>query len=312
MRRAPATVLSRSVFSGLPSVVFVCLVLAAASDVHAQSSELVGIRAQGMAGAFTAVADDSSATWWNPAGLAGGAFINGIIEYDRPRVLPDDPAYGVSVAFPALGLSYYRLPLGQIRPPTSTAEPPGSRQDEGVLSVYGVTVGQSLGEHLVIGSTLKLATASSTEGGLDVGAMASLGRVRLAIMVRNAKEIEFEEGTVDAYRLRRQARAGAAFSSGARGVIGRATVAFDADLTSSSTAKGDVRRVAAGGEVWTTRGVIGLRGGISTSTIGASRTSVSGGVSVTVRSGTFVDAHITRGEHDSDHNGWGTALRVTF
>src|SRR4051812_15055865 len=105
-----------------PFVSFVSFVLIAAAPaiVTAQSSELIGIRAQGMAGAFTAVADDSSATWWNPAGLAGGAYFNGIIEYSRPRVLPDDPIQGLSIAFPALGVSYYRLPLSQIRPQTST------------------------------------------------------------------------------------------------------------------------------------------------------------------------------------------------
>src|SRR5215212_8798922 len=90
------------------------VVISAPIVTEAQSSELVGVRALGMAGAFTAVADDSTATWWNPAGLAGGAYFNGIIEYDRPRNGADDPVRGVSLAFPALGISYYRLPLSQI------------------------------------------------------------------------------------------------------------------------------------------------------------------------------------------------------
>ena len=32
--------------------------------------DVVGTRAQGMGGAFVAVADDASAAWWNPAGLS--------------------------------------------------------------------------------------------------------------------------------------------------------------------------------------------------------------------------------------------------
>src|SRR5580765_7321711 len=34
--------------------------------------EAAGVRALGMAGAFVAVADDSSSVFWNPAGLASG------------------------------------------------------------------------------------------------------------------------------------------------------------------------------------------------------------------------------------------------
>src|SRR5688572_15574551 len=44
--------------------------------VAAQVFEAVGSRAQGMGGAFVAVANDSSATWWNPAGLADGPFLD--------------------------------------------------------------------------------------------------------------------------------------------------------------------------------------------------------------------------------------------
>ena len=50
--------------------------LAYAPEAEAQSVETIGIRAQGMGGAFTAVADDATATWWNPAGLAGGSYFS--------------------------------------------------------------------------------------------------------------------------------------------------------------------------------------------------------------------------------------------
>src|SRR6267143_6224513 len=61
------------------------LVVSAPVTARAQRYEDIGVRAQGMAGAFVAVADDATATWWNPAGLATGAFFNGIVEYDRQQ-----------------------------------------------------------------------------------------------------------------------------------------------------------------------------------------------------------------------------------
>ena len=45
-----------------------------------QSFDVVGTRALGMGGAFVAVADDASATWWNPAGLPNSLIVDGIAE----------------------------------------------------------------------------------------------------------------------------------------------------------------------------------------------------------------------------------------
>src|SRR5262245_44872031 len=80
---------------------------------HAQLYESVGIRAQGLGGAFVAVADDATAIWWNPAGLATGPFFDALVEYDRIRTSPQESVRGVAVAFPALGVAYYRLPLNR-------------------------------------------------------------------------------------------------------------------------------------------------------------------------------------------------------
>src|SRR5213594_614358 len=141
--------------------------LVAGHSASAQEYAAVGTRAQGMAGAFVAVADDATATWWNPAGLATGAFFSGVVEYDslqEPRkggdigAPPPDRrshAGGVAVAFPALGLSYYRLNISEIRPPRSTAAGSPGRQDQGVgpgvssleISQFGASIGQSLGDH---------------------------------------------------------------------------------------------------------------------------------------------------------------------
>jgi F plasmid transfer operon, TraF, protein len=321
----------------------------------AQSSEAVGVRAQGMGGAFTAVADDATATWWNPAGLAGGAYANLILEYGTQQEPKDDvngaglavPAArtttkAFAAAFPALGVSYYRLRVSEIRPLTSTAEAVASRQDPAtvavleqtlVLNQLGVTIGQSIGDHFVVGSTLKLvqgshATAlqpasvasldqaqeldgpSETHGGIDLGAMASFGRTRLGLTVRNVNEVEFRSG-LDTFTLKRQYRAGWAYSTGHRGVIGTGALAVDADLTTTPTPTGDERRLALGGEIWMMGQRLGLRGGAGTNTIGSRRTALSGGVSAMLLKHTYVDAAATGGT-DNGRRGWTIDARLTF
>ena len=49
------------------------LFVALTASAQAQTFGGVGTRAEGMGGAFVAVADDASAVYWNPAGIAMGA-----------------------------------------------------------------------------------------------------------------------------------------------------------------------------------------------------------------------------------------------
>ena len=306
LRAFHASVSAVSFVSFLASV---SVVLAIASQAGAQTTDLIGVRAQGMGGAFTAVADDSTATWWNPAGLATGAFFNGIIEYTHPPG-SDDTIKGVSVAFPALGVSYYRLPLNQMRAVAPKGPTGASLEDPGVLTVYGATVAQSAGNHLVIGSTVKLMRADDTNRGLDLGAMATFGRMRLGVAVRNVNQPEIGSGDT-ALKLLRQARAGFALTTGTRGVIGSATVAADMDLTTTEAASGEERRFAVGAEAWVPGRTFGVRGGISLSTIGERRTTLSAGASVMTGHGTFVEASLFGGGEEVSR-GWGAALRLTF
>jgi hypothetical protein len=308
-----------------------------------------------MGGAFTAVADDATASWWNPAGMAGGAYFNALLESGDHRAPPADrtaagdlrPAQraetrSFAVAFPALALSYYRLRISEIQPQTSIAGTPGVRQEGGatevrlrsiVLTQVGASVGQSLGSHIVIASTLKLVHAGAatqlqgagtasldgatgldvsgeTHPGLDIGAMAVLGPARIGVMVRNVRQPEFGAGA-DAFTLSRHARVGAAVSSGTRGVIGAATVAVDADLTTTATVFGDERRLAAGGELWTKGRTFGIRGGASVNTIDDRRTGLSAGLSVALKKGLYADGEVTGGT-DLGRRGWSAGLRVTF
>jgi len=297
------------------SVVSVSFVLMAAPRIAgAQTFESIGIRAQGMGGAYVAVANDATATWWNPAGLATGAYFNALVEYGHPRTPPDTSIKGIAFGFPALGLSYYRLPINQMRVAGSTGTAPASREEQGGLSVYGATSGQSLGNHLVLASTLKLVRAGDTHADLDAGAMARFGIARLGVVVKNIRKPSFdtEDGVLE---LKRQARVGAALLARSPGLINEMTLAFDGDITTVETKAGDVRHVAGGLDVLMFGKKLGLRVGASANTIGERRPALSGGASVMVAAGaavgSYLDAQYTGGS-DESKRGWGVGLRVTF
>jgi hypothetical protein len=327
-------------------------VLAGASSASAQIYETVGTRAQGMGGAFVAVADDATATWWNPAGLGSGTLLSAIVQrgtWDQPGAVPDpgpaqrDQATSIAFLYPALGLSYYRLRISEIAPITSTAATDPGRQDPGApgvrqrslaMSQYGVTVGQSLAPGVVIASTARLirggvSLASSgavgtdaldqaddfdvevdTKADLDIGALISMGRVRVGFTMKHVGEPEFGEGELG-FVLERQARIGVAFITGSAGPIDAVVAAVDADLTETPTVLGEAKYVAAGGEAWFFGRKLGLRGGISMNTVGETQSTGSVGGSLTLGRGMFIDGALSVGS-DPLREGWSTGFRVTF
>lgn len=330
----------------------IALVLAgSASPSVAQTFESVGVRAQGLGGAYVAIADDATASWWNPAGLSSGAYLSAVLERGRTTE-PAEPAIGgpavrsntgdFAVAFPALGLSYYRLRVSSITGAASTGagvdirqdlQPPGSGVRSIGVSQFGTTVGQSLGDHLVLGATLKLLRAGAVSGvasgsapldeaealglsrktrtDLDVGAMARLGHLRIGVALKNVTEPTFGDDGAGQLQLGRQARAGIALSSVPHGLRQGFTVAADADLTTTSTAVGDVRHVATGVEAWLSGGQLGLRGGVSANTIGERRPAASLGLSVRVTRALHVTASRTMGR-DKSVTGWSTGVNVAY
>jgi hypothetical protein len=295
---------------GLRVIVSAFLLIASSLPASAQVYEAVGIRAQGMGGAFVAVADDATATWWNPAGQGKGPFVNGLVEHTEGQD-EGQGSWGVSFALPSLGISYYSLSF----PRSSTATPLADRQDERagsfrphyVLNQVGATVGQSFGDHLIVGTTVRLVIADQNKGDVDLGAMGTIGPASLAIVV---KHIGSPDLTADGYafELEPQVRVGAAFRSPGRGAGW--TGAIDADLTATSTALGDARHLAAGAELWVNP-LIGVRGGARINTIGSVRPTFSAGASFAPKAGFFVDGQVTLGD-DELTKGWGLAVRVTF
>src|SRR5918996_2281556 len=99
-----------------PILLFCISSLLLPANVAAQAPSSPGVRAAGMGGAFTAVADDASAVFWNPAGLASGAFFSLVVDRSSTKSKPDDPWAGgsrsgaaIALAAPPVGLAYYRL-----------------------------------------------------------------------------------------------------------------------------------------------------------------------------------------------------------
>jgi len=301
--------------------VLCALLVCAPRPSIAQSIESVGIRAQGVAGAFVAVADDATATWWNPAGLPHSqSFIDGIVEVGRGG------HWGVAFGFPALGLSYYHLNISQIRPSASTAAGGTSRQDHGAVGTdlpvtysvdfnqFGTTVGQSLGDHVVVATTVKVMYAQSdTRGDLDLGAMAAFGPVRAGLNVRNVVGGTFGTPGTDVFELTRQARAGVAVTPRTTGSLDRLTLSLDVDLTTAPFEGRDERHVAGGAEAWLRGRRVAVRGGAGVNMISDAGDAAYGAVGITVSpfQRCFVDGVASWGPTEA-RNRWGFDLRVTF
>ncbi len=81
-----------------------------------------------MGGAFVAVADDATAVYWNPAGLAlGGSYFSLVLDYNQGKAEPEDigqagsrSASIIALSTLPVGVSYYRLTSSTLTP---TADP---------------------------------------------------------------------------------------------------------------------------------------------------------------------------------------------
>jgi len=143
---------------------------------------------------------------------------------------------------------------------------------------------------------------------LDIGLMAVFGAFRTGAVVRNVRAAEL--GGPLGVNLPRQVRIGAAFD----GDVARRwplTVAIDADLQRYDGPGGERRVIAAGAERWFAQNRLAVRAGARFNTVGSEERAATGGFSVAVRSGLYVDGHLVGGG-STDERGWGVAARVSF
>ena len=159
--------------------VVVCLISPA--QVRGQGFEVVGARALGMAGAFVAVADDATAVYWNPAGLATGAFFSIVGDRQTTEAVPKSDemlqaGYQSSttitaIGTPPLGLSYYRLnsselvSLGsndfEVEPELGQSGSSDIHVSSLVTNHVGVSLVQSLLEGVTVGATFRFVSGSA-------------------------------------------------------------------------------------------------------------------------------------------------------
>ena len=151
------------------SALLVAFVLAPVA-VLAQPFEAVGARAQGMA-AFVAVADDASAVYWNPGGLASGAYFSLVLDRTEAetKAAADGRAGGrsswlLALSAPAIGLSYYRLRTTNVAPTDRLSPTPLSRVESLVTHHAGATLVHSIFNHLAAGATVKVVRGVATLG----------------------------------------------------------------------------------------------------------------------------------------------------
>jgi len=319
----------------------------AAGGAGAQPIENAGVRALGMAGAFVAVADDTTAVYWNPAALAKGPLFGAVFESLRgdlnppPDQLAPDvstrSATLVAVGVPSLGVSYYRSRL--VRAPAADAAEGSIRNDGGAggsglssLTTHqvGATILQSITADFIIGSTLKWVRGVAATGPLE-GAPPLEERLDQARALDGMTSDAFDLdagllAVVGPVRLGLVAKnlLGSTFEAPDGTVLGleqqiragvavtlnpAVLVAADVDLRKTSDVDGVRRRRLALGTEGRLNTYVVVRGGVGFALEGGARSTVAGGASVAM--GRFwLDGQVTRGQH-GDH-GWGVGIRLNY
>jgi hypothetical protein len=164
-------------FNSLSMIVFLAVSTPAISEAQAS----IGVRAQGLAGAFVGVADDATAVYWNPSGLATGAFVSFVLDYGQSELGPDggpllaapagrQTAGIVAFSAPPVGFAYYRIVSFAAGPREPVVLGVSDREDVRrsvhalTTSTVGVALLQSVGQYLVVGATLKLMRGAAADG----------------------------------------------------------------------------------------------------------------------------------------------------
>lgn len=315
----------------------------------AQPYESVGTRALGLGGAFVGVADDATATYWNPAGLPTGHFFSLLGDYtlSKQRQRPgstDTPASNgngtiVALSTNEVAFSYYRLQFHQLTTrPASTSEPDGLQNGPRLHSILthnvALTGAQFLLPGVSLGTSLRYVygSAGAAPGSLGLS-LGDLLREASRLPRRGQSTFDVDLGlmiggetfrfglaarnllrprfeTPDGESLRLDRQVRAGV--GIR-TVGGLLVAVDVDLTRTArdVPDGARRDVALGAEHWFNPS-LGVRAGARVNVEADDPRAIGAfGFSLALMPGVFLDGQITRGR-DAIERGWGVATRVGF
>lgn len=125
----------------------------------------VGARPLGMGSAFTAIADNADAPFWNPAGLS--LVKDHEISAMQTKLSTDADQYYVSYVQPflggGLGISWIQIGTGSITQTTATTDAYNEVQTLGIFSFYSnaymLAYGQDINDKLSFGVTAKYLTS---------------------------------------------------------------------------------------------------------------------------------------------------------
>ena len=125
----------------------------------------VGARPLGMGGAFTAIADNADAPYWNPAGL--GNLSSSEITTMQTKLSSDADHYYVSYVRPAFGgtfgVSWIQVGLGNVAQTSTEVDTHNEVQNISIFSyfsnAYMLSYGKNLNEHVSVGLTGKYLTS---------------------------------------------------------------------------------------------------------------------------------------------------------
>ena len=313
-----------------------------AGPAFAQGFEAIGTRPAGMGGAFVAVADDASAVYWNPAGLAlGGSYFSLVLDGGTSEANPDALSNAgrhsntlIALTTLPLGLSYYKLSSARVAPtPTLSSAPPSSVEHLTTHHI-GLTFVQSVTAGIAIATTVKAVRGSAATGvflggdsdalldaaenlpdrgttrfDTDIGVLTSYRGLRAGVTIRNLTEPDFPTPGDTEIELKRQTRAGVAYV-GVPGVI----LAGDIDIERTQGSLGEMRNLAAGAEARLVRRVT-VRSGVRFNTLsdqpGGHAPVAAIGASVATFKSLLVDGQLTVGSRYGDR-GWGIAARLVY
>jgi hypothetical protein len=290
-----------------------------------------------MAGAFVAVANDPSASFWNPAGLATAGPAAATIESSRFRIgnqklVPTPGPSARKSSFTSLGTWPFGLSFTTLQTTSLESDGSGGTIAQSLETKdFGVTVLQSIVQGVILGSTLRyvrgtvgselvhdstvqdaLDHAADLKGGkttgrfdYDVGLMIDMERVRVGFATHNLRSPTFPGPAGTSITLKRHTRMGIAVLP-----TDGLTLAMDLDLDTVDL-RGGLRRILAfGGEEHLGSRLV-VRGGIRWSLKGQRQQVLATGASFAIRPKFWLDGHYTQGQIDADR-GFGLALRAGF